>query len=247
MNKFLSVILTITFLLCSGCTTKNNETLKKNSINHNTTTSDLTLTAYQQQGIVATVNNRIADEYGFGNYDRVDFDNMKFSFDGDIVTVKVSVSVTQNNNKYSVPAEFDLEYLPSSGKYELIFSDFDDEKIIKEETKEKEPIKSENLPDNKTDKKDNDIKTNDTPTELKGLTLSDDSFEVNVSSSITVTTKVPEGSRVVTTATDEDGKEIIISDVSGNDKEETKTLPSGKYKIQAYSSGAGWSWSFTCQ
>ena len=238
MNKFLSVILT-TFLLCSGCTAKNNETSKKNSINHTTTSG---LTAYQQQGIVATVNNRIADEYGFGNYDRVDFEDMKISFDGDIVTVKVSVSVTQNNNKYSVPAEFDLEYLPSSGKYELIFSDFDNEKIIKEETKEKEPIKSEDSPDNKTDKKDND-----TSTELKGLTLSDDSFDVNVGSSITVTTKVPEGSRVVTTVTDEDGKEIIISDVSGNDKEETKTLPSGKYKIQAYSSGSGWSWSFTCQ
>lgn len=245
MNKFLSVILT-TFLLCSGCTAKNNETLKKNSINHNTTTTTSDLTAYQQQGIVATVNNRIADEYGFGNYDRVDFEDMKISFDGDIVTVKVSVSVTQNNNKYSVPAEFDLEYLPSSGKYELIFSDFDDENFIKEDTKEKEPIKSENSPD-KTDKKDNDTKTNDTPTELKGLTLSDDSFDVNVGSSITVTTKVPEGSRVVTTATDEDGKEVIISDVSGESKEETKNLPSGKYKIQAYSLGAGWSWSFTCQ
>lgn len=245
-------IFTIGITLClalvpvlTGCSSSKEPSKKK--------TSSAQLSQYQEDSIESVVNNAINKEYGVGNYNYVDFDNMRLIFDGDIITVKTTATIKDGGTAYDVPAEFDLEYQPSSGRYELTYSSFDDDHkktVSTQEDNDNKTASTLNKDDKKQDiGKNTSFKNDGTKKEnpdLVGLSKSEDEFEINVGSSITVESKVPAGARVVTVAIDEDGNEIVVSDADGEDKTETTEVPAGKYKITAYYSGGGWNWSFSC-
>lgn len=236
MKRFFKIGITACLALApvlTGCSSSKEPSKKK--------TSSTQLSQYQEDSIESVVNNAINKEYGVGSYNYVNFDDMRLIFDGDIITVKTTATIKDGGTTYDVPAEFDLEYQPSSGRYELTYSNFDDDHkktVSTQEDDEKQDTGKNASSKNNETKKENP--------DLVGLSRSEDEFEINVGSSITVESKVPAGARVVTVAIDEDGHEIIVSDADGEDKTETTEVPAGKYKITAYYSGGGWNWSFSC-
>ncbi|MGM9941375.1 MAG: hypothetical protein ACI32N_05215 [Bulleidia sp.] len=181
------------------------------------------MTPYQEQSIVSAINNRLSQMYEIGTYGWVTLDSISLRTDaqGNLIA-SVDINRTEGSNRYTVPAEFTLVFDHSSNTYTIQDAEVDNE--------EKQEIV-----------KDNTTPSSQPPTDL----IEQDSFDINVQSSFTITLDTSGGGHGAAYAKSDDGKYTLICDAQSEEKTGTVDLPSGHYTVILYAEqGTHWSWQY---
>lgn len=202
------------------------EEQKENTSTSSASTNELNLTPYQQQSIVTAINNKLSTMYDSGTYGWVSLDAITLSKDADgNVVAETSINRTDGGNQYTTPAKFTLLFDSSSNSFS---------------------IKDENVDSSKTEtlNKDNgnaSAKKDQLPTDMSEA----DSFDVTVSSGITITVDTSSGGHGAAYAVSDSGKVTLLCDSQSEAKTETVSLEAGHYTIKMYSSeGTHYSWQY---
>lgn len=196
-------------------TEKKEETVK--------TTGVPEMTPYQEQSIVSSINNRLSQMYEVGTYGWVTLDSISLDVDNDgNLIATTEINRTEGSNRYSVPAEFILVFDHSSNTYTIQNTEVnndDRQEIVKDDT----------------------LSSSQPPTDL----VEQDSFEINVTSSFTITLDTSSGGHGAAYAKSDDGKYTLVCDAQSEEKTGTVDLPSGHYTIILYAEqGTSWGWHY---
>lgn len=187
---------------------------------------ELNLTAYQKQSIVTAINNKLSSMYDSGTYGWVSIDALTLSKDsGGNVIAETDLNRTEGGNQYSTPAKFTLVFDSSSNSFS---------------------IKDENVDTGTTETLNKDNSTNSAKKDQLPTDMSEaDSFDVTVSSGITITVDTSSGGHGAAYAVSDSGKVTLLCDSQSEAKTETVSLEAGHYTIKMYSSeGTHYSWQY---
>lgn len=207
--------------------------VEENTDNSTVSDGDIELTAYQLQSVVSSINSRLSELYEVGTYGWVTSDSITLerNKDGNLVAT-TEINRTEGENKYTVPAEFELVFNHSSNTYSVVDGTVESDKAVTIDSNDSKGNSSSNL--SKTQP----------PTTMN----EQDSFEINVSSGISITLDLSAGGHGAAYAQADDGTYTLLCDAQDEEKTESVTLPAGHYTVRLYSEdGVSWGWSYNVQ
>lgn len=193
-----------------------------------TTSSDsdeLNLTAYQKQSIVTAINNKLSSMYDSGTYGWVSIDALRLSKDSDgNVIAETDLNRTDGGNQYSTPAKFTLAFDSSSNSFS---------------------IKDENVDAGTTETLNKDNSNSAKKDQLPANMSEASSFDITVSSGITITLDTSSGGHGAAYAVSDSGQVTLLCDATNESKTETVSLAGGHYTIKMYAEeGTHYSWQY---
>lgn len=199
---------------------------QQNTDNTSTVSDELNLTAYQKQSIVTAINNKLSSMYDSGTYGWVSIDSLALSKDSDgNVIAETDLNRTDGGNQYSTPAKFTLVFDSSSNSFSI-----KDENV---DTGTTETLNKDNS--------NNSAKKDQLPTNMSEA----DSFDVTVSTGITITLDTSSGGHGAAYAVSDSGHVTLLCDAQSESKTETVSLAGGHYTIKMYAEeGTHYSWQY---
>lgn len=194
-----------------------------------TTSSDETeLTPYQKQSIVTAINNKLSSMYDTGTCGYVSLDSLTLTRDADgNVVAETEINRTDNGNQYSTPAKFTMLFDSSSNSFSVKDENVDsntEQTIAKDSKTSSSGLKKDSLPTDMSEQS---------------------SFDITVSSGITLTLDTSSGGHGAAYAVSDSGQATLLCDAQSESKTETVSLAAGHYTVKLYADeGTHWSWQY---
>ncbi len=189
-------------------------------------TSSNTLDYYYLQSANTAIIAQLDNDYNTG-YTKPNIDQFKVSGSQTNPTITFDLTIgSSSQTNYIVPAEFHLSWDSTNNKYNITTYSIDDKEA---KATEWDPSSNESA------KKENQTTT--------GSQVS--SFEVSISTSVTVSVTSKSSGKVTAYAIGEDGSMTELATASNNTVSQTVSLDAGNYTLALYAEeGTGYSWSY---
>lgn len=191
-----------------------------------TESSSTTLDYYYLQSANTAIIAQLDNDYSSG-YTKPNIDQFKVTGSQTNPTITFDLTIgSSSQTNYIVPAEFHLSWDSSNSKYNITTYSIDDKEA---KASGWDPSSAE------TAKKENQTTT--------GSQVS--SFDVSVSSSVTVSVTSKSDGKVTAYAIAEDGTMTELATAQNNQVSQTVSLDPGNYTLALYAEeGTGYSWSY---